>query len=102
MSTKRSGDAVEGGPAKRADYRDQLRERVIAAVEADKRGVGNPELRREPGEKRLPKRKLALLLGYRGTNYYGAPPPRQRSAVRSLARSLERTVRGVDSDSSLP
>ena len=89
MSTKRSGDAVEGGPAKRADYRDQ-------------RGVGNPELRREPGEKRLPKRKLALLLGYRGTNYYGAPPPRQRSAVRSLARSLERTVRGVDSDSSLP
>ena len=33
--------------------------------------MGRPELARKPGEARIPKRKLALLLSYRGTQYHG-------------------------------
>ena len=41
------------------------------AAAVDPRGVGKPELARKPGEARIPKRKLALLLSYRGTQYHG-------------------------------
>ena len=37
----------------------------------DPRGAGRPELARKPGEARIPKRKLAILLSYRGTQYHG-------------------------------
>ena len=41
------------------------------AAAVDPRGAGRPELARKPGEARIPKRKLALLLSYRGTQYHG-------------------------------
>ena len=58
------------------------------AAAVDPRGVGKPELARKPGEARIPKRKLALLLSYRGTQYHGL----QRQTDPSL-RTIEGEMR---------
>ena len=57
VSTMKRAAAAAEGPSK--------------AAAVDPRGVGKPELARKPGEARIPKRKLALLLSYRGTQYHG-------------------------------
>ncbi len=72
--------AARGAVALRAPVRRVAAMKRAAAAEApssskaaavDPRGAGRPELARKPGEARIPKRKLALLLSYRGTQYHG-------------------------------
>lgn len=59
----------------------------------DKRGLGRPDLKRREGDApRLPKRKLALLLGYRGAAYFGLQKQTDQSLPtieRELVRAIE-------------
>ncbi|KAH8058501.1 pseudouridine synthase [Aureococcus anophagefferens] len=59
----------------------------------DPRGLGDPSLRREAGAgKRLPKRKLALLLGYRGANYYGLQKQSKESDLPTIELALQEAL----------
>ena len=104
MSKRAASEALapEAGDGVRLTNPMQLKKKVAASVDQrepsarDPRGLGDPSLRREEGAgKRVPKRKLALLLGYRGANYYGLQKQNAESGLPTIELALQEALNAV-------